>query len=361
METEDIGTRCFGRSFDELVEPECDSLLDDISTTSLHRAILSGLLAALPTDAAFCYAGSEDGSSQTCGSLWSGGKVEALGSRSLDSLLAAYERADVGGDELREAVTRELGSLQGAARWVRWAAPDAGACPTSLLITFHRHGHCIGVGGISYPTCDARTRKADAIKLSRVAPALSSLVDLHDKCAELKRRVLASQAVSGFQGALCVVNLGAGRITWMHAERSVPRWIAQIMDDEQAIVATATQALAESQAPARVRLPCGRIVQMVDLGTICSFGPGRSVVLALEPARNDALSALSLSRREQEIAGLLVSGYAAINAAAILELSEHTVRTYIRRLYRKLEVSNRADLVRKFVALSSTNGLSPLA
>jgi DNA-binding NarL/FixJ family response regulator len=52
-----------------------------------------------------------------------------------------------------------------------------------------------------------------------------------------------------------------------------------------------------------------------------------------------------LSTREREIAQLLVDGYAALNAAAILELSEHTVRTYVRRLYKKLKVSNRADLV----------------
>lgn len=53
-----------------------------------------------------------------------------------------------------------------------------------------------------------------------------------------------------------------------------------------------------------------------------------------------------LSGREQQIAELLMSGYAVINIAAILELSEHTVRTYVRRLYRKLDITNRVDLVR---------------
>ena len=36
--------------------------------------------------------------------------------------------------------------------------------------------------------------------------------------------------------------------------------------------------------------------------------------------------------------------------AAISGLSENTVRTYVRRLYGKLEVNNRADLVRKLVS-----------
>lgn len=66
----------------------------------------------------------------------------------------------------------------------------------------------------------------------------------------------------------------------------------------------------------------------------------------IEQAKNEGL----LSHRERQIARLLVEGYAAINAAAVLQLSEHTVRTYIRRLYRKLEVTNRADLVRTLVS-----------
>lgn len=52
-----------------------------------------------------------------------------------------------------------------------------------------------------------------------------------------------------------------------------------------------------------------------------------------------------LSAREREIARLLIDGYAALNVAAVLELSENTVRTYVRRLYKKLNVNNRADLV----------------
>ena len=49
-------------------------------------------------------------------------------------------------------------------------------------------------------------------------------------------------------------------------------------------------------------------------------------------------------------ARLLVAGYSGVNVAAIAGLSENTVRTYVRRLYAKIGVSNRADLVRKLVA-----------
>lgn len=57
------------------------------------------------------------------------------------------------------------------------------------------------------------------------------------------------------------------------------------------------------------------------------------------------LTVEDLSPREREVAEMLVQGYSGVNIAAACNLSENTVRTYIRRLYRKLGVSNRAELV----------------
>ena len=72
-----------------------------------------------------------------------------------------------------------------------------------------------------------------------------------------------------------------------------------------------------------------------------------------------------LSKREREIARLLVAGYSGVNVAAISGLSENTVRTYVRRLYGKLGVNNRADLVRKLLtpesSASSASPTSPIA
>jgi DNA-binding CsgD family transcriptional regulator len=53
-----------------------------------------------------------------------------------------------------------------------------------------------------------------------------------------------------------------------------------------------------------------------------------------------------LSEREREVSRLLVMGYSSVNVAAITGLSENTIKTYIRRVYQKLGVSNRTDLVR---------------
>jgi DNA-binding CsgD family transcriptional regulator len=92
------------------------------------------------------------------------------------------------------------------------------------------------------------------------------------------------------------------------------------------------------------------------------FGGARCAAVRVEaPQRPAAIE--GLSKREREIARLLVSGYSGVNVAALSGLSENTVRTYVRRLYGKLGVNNRADLVRQLVspeAASSRNPTSPV-
>lgn len=88
--------------------------------------------------------------------------------------------------------------------------------------------------------------------------------------------------------------------------------------------------------------------------------PGRELPLALDrtldddPARRGAeLPAASggnekpLSPREAEIARYLGDGYSIINIGAILGVSPNTVRTYVRRIYAKLNVCSRVELVRR--------------
>jgi len=64
----------------------------------------------------------------------------------------------------------------------------------------------------------------------------------------------------------------------------------------------------------------------------------------------------SLSGREQQVARLLADGYSCVNTAAVLNLSENTVRTYVRRLYRKLDVTNRVDLVQRLISGAVATG-----
>jgi DNA-binding NarL/FixJ family response regulator len=57
----------------------------------------------------------------------------------------------------------------------------------------------------------------------------------------------------------------------------------------------------------------------------------------------------SLSPREAEVLRLLAEGQAYKNIAAALELTIDTVRTYIRRIYQKLQVNSRTEAVVKFL------------
>ncbi|GLK64649.1 response regulator (plasmid) [Paracoccus kondratievae] len=64
-----------------------------------------------------------------------------------------------------------------------------------------------------------------------------------------------------------------------------------------------------------------------------------------------------LSRREEQVLSLLGQGARTGAIAARLEISEHTVSHYIKELYRKLGINNRADAARIAISLglSATN------
>jgi DNA-binding CsgD family transcriptional regulator len=77
---------------------------------------------------------------------------------------------------------------------------------------------------------------------------------------------------------------------------------------------------------------------------VATGGPsGQPVAPDAEGER--ALSALT--RREREIALLAAEGFLPLNIAASLGIGEATVRTHLKRIYAKLGVSSRLELVRR--------------
>jgi DNA-binding NarL/FixJ family response regulator len=63
------------------------------------------------------------------------------------------------------------------------------------------------------------------------------------------------------------------------------------------------------------------------------------------PPRATPEPAPSLSQREREVLDLVVKGFTFSEIARLLELSPHTVGTFVRRIYRKLEVRSRGEAV----------------
>jgi DNA-binding NarL/FixJ family response regulator len=56
-----------------------------------------------------------------------------------------------------------------------------------------------------------------------------------------------------------------------------------------------------------------------------------------------------LSHREQEVLNLLVKGYAYKQIAEQMSISMDTVRTYIRRIYEKLHVHSRSEVMTRLL------------
>ncbi len=65
------------------------------------------------------------------------------------------------------------------------------------------------------------------------------------------------------------------------------------------------------------------------------------VALPAEPGQEQAL----LSSREKEVLELITKGFTAEEIARLMQVSVHTVQTYVRRIYMKLKVSSKAEAI----------------
>lgn len=228
----------------------------------------------------------------------------------------------------------------------------------SVLAFLHEGGVLFGVAGL-HRAPDQPAFSSDEIDALEdlvrfvVAGARSQLA--YD---ELSREGAALRALAKVRGTVCVVDRDAEKVVWAANRESGLSWTEDIAPNEDALLGAAKELLAakaRSEAlPTPPRLPLGTITRIAPFEGDPVFGGARCVALYLEPT-DDRREALldHLSRREREIARLLVAGYSGVNVAAISGLSENTVRTYVRRLYGKLKVSNRAELVRTLMAPES--------
>ncbi len=98
-----------------------------------------------------------------------------------------------------------------------------------------------------------------------------------------------------------------------------------------------------AQLMARLRLACDDLEARLTRSVTEPESRARPTASAGDP---------KLSQREWEVARLLADGCSSVNVAARLGVSTNTVRTLMRRLYRKLGVCNRADLVREVMRVA---------
>ncbi len=60
---------------------------------------------------------------------------------------------------------------------------------------------------------------------------------------------------------------------------------------------------------------------------------------------NPSDESLTLSKRELEVLGLVTKGFTAEEIARLMQITVHTVQTYVRRVYSKLKVSSKAEAI----------------
>ena len=103
-------------------------------------------------------------------------------------------------------------------------------------------------------------------------------------------------------------------------------------------------------------------VYAVSQGRIWVHNSGADYVLgAIKSAPScDAINQVStLSKREIEVAELAAQGLTNKQIAAHLALSEHTVKNYLFRVFEKLKISNRIELLFLMVNEQKSTGMSP--
>ncbi len=225
----------------------------------------------------------------------------------------------------------------------------------AILVFLHEGGVLFGVAGLERRATDPEFTPDDVRKLEQLASFVVAGGRAQIAYDELTREAAAIRALGKIKGTLFVVDRDRHTVIWaVDRDRGVD-WEVDVVPIEKEIlqaVEVSIEARAKNEPlPTPPRLPDGTVMGVAKIDGDPVFGGARCAVLRVEPtekANNPVLE--GLSRREREIARLLVAGYSGVNVAAISGLSENTVRTYVRRLYTKVGVSNRADLVRKLVS-----------
>ncbi len=230
----------------------------------------------------------------------------------------------------------------------------------ALFVFLHEGGVLFGVAGLERRESDPPFTQDDANVLETLAPFVVTQSRAQIAYDDLSREASALRALHRVTATLIVVDRDKGTVLWAaNRERGVD-FTGEIAPHTRAIVDAAErsfEARTRGEAlPTPPALPFGTVAAVAKLEGDPVFGGARCAVLRVESMEKAGPQPLDgLSKREREIARLLVAGYSGVNVAAIAGLSENTVRTYVRRLYAKIGVSNRADLVRKLVSPEPTS------
>jgi two-component system nitrate/nitrite response regulator NarL len=198
---------------------------------------------------------------------------------------------------------------------------------------------------------------ADASKMG--SQLLADTIQRHNDFRVVGSATTAPEVISGIsklQPDIAVISsrLQDGALTGLQALRELrtlqtkPRVIMLLDDDKSELVVEsfrngARGIFCRTEVTTRLR----RCIHCVHTGQIWANNTQlESIVEALKQAPAPMLTKIAaLSKREEEIARLVASGLSNSEVATKLSLSRHTVKNYLFRVYEKLGISTRIELV----------------
>jgi DNA-binding CsgD family transcriptional regulator len=331
------------------------SVVQHGTRSSFRRRVMDAMRQVVPASGAFFCFGTEDT------------RAYADSSRLVDGVLTPLKGAD--GKRLTQAFGFETKSVVETTRRVYVAGelyPEdekmklpyfvehaSDGLKHTLLFFLHEGGVLFGLAGLERRDAEGEFTPADVAKIESLGPFVVAGVRTQLAYDELSREAAALRAFSKVSGTLFVIDRERRKVIWAaNRERGI-EWETDVVPIADHIVDAAEQSLAArakgDALPTPPRLPSGAVVGVAKIDGDPVFNNAKCAVLRVEH-QDKAAPIEGLSKREREIARLLVAGYSGVNVAAISGLSENTVRTYVRRLYQKLGVANRADLVRKLMS-----------
>jgi DNA-binding CsgD family transcriptional regulator len=331
------------------------SVVQHGTRSSFRRRVMDAMRQVVPASGAFICFGTEDARAYGDSSRLVDGMLHSLKGTDATRLTQAFgfETKSVVETTRRVYVAGELYPEDERMKLPYFAGHAGDGMKYALLCFLHEGGVLFGLAGLERRESEGEFTQADVEKIESLASFVVAGVRTQLAYDELSREAAALRAFSKVSGTLFVVDRERRKVLWAaNRERGVD-WEADVVPVADQVVDAAEQSLAArakgDALPTPPRLPSGAVVGVAKIDGDPVFGGARCAVLRVEhqdkPAPIDGLS-----KREREIARLLVAGYSGVNVAAISGLSENTVRTYVRRLYTKLGVANRADLVRKLMS-----------
>lgn len=331
------------------------SVVQHGTRTSFRRRVMDAMRQLVPASGAFICFGTEDARACADSSRVVDGVLRPVALESGVRLTQAFgfETKSVVETTRRVYLANELYPDEERQKLPWFAAHRDVAMKHALLFFMHEGGVLFGLAGLERKESEGEFTPADVEKLEALGPFVAAGARTQIAYDELSREAVALRAFSKVSGSLFVVDREKKKVVWAANRDRGIEWDADVSPYEDHIVDAAEQSLqarAKQEAlPTPPRLPAGAVVAVAKVEGDPVFNNAKCAILRVEP-QEKAAPIEGLSKREREIARLLVAGYSGVNVAAISGLSENTVRTYVRRLYQKLGVANRADLVRKLMS-----------